>query len=332
LLAIDDGSTFLAMSSDAIVDMNGNAVVAVDSPAMQVHSYTEDATPPTLDSYSLNMSSASLLMTFSETVDAATVNPTALKMQGRANTTGEATGTSAYVYQITGGVKSTTDSTVVEVLFTHADMNNLRELSAVAASRESTFLSYSDLLVKDTNGKAVVPRSAGTGLQATEFTKDTIAPAIVQFSLDLTAATITISFSETVEAASIKPTKLTLQSAASVSTDSEPEPESEPESEGTSYTIVGATVSTSDSDTIVVTINTTDLNEIKRLSGLCTELDNCYLSATAEAGNDMNTNSLIAVPATNAMGAYGLARDTQGPILEEFTLNLDDGNISLTFD
>ena len=66
------------------------------------------------------------------------------------------------------------------------------------------------------NNNRVLPKVDGVNaLQVTLFTPDSISPSLAAFNLDLNADTLTLEFSETVNAASLNVTQITLQSEQS---------------------------------------------------------------------------------------------------------------------
>jgi len=311
-LAIGNSSAFLTMTEDAVKDMAGRKIEAITTPAKQVKTYTADTTPPYLVSYDLDMTTETLYLTFSETVDASSVDVTKLVFQGAANDTG---------YFLTGGAKSTIDSTFVNVTLTHPDATAIKQIVDVATSTATTYLSFASSLVSDTaaDANAVVVVRTDSAKQVRIFTRDSIEPEIAQFSLDLTSGLMLLSFTETVNASSVNVAKLTLHSSAALLP-------------ATSYPIVAGTVSSTDSDNITIALSVADQNEIKRLAGLCTGLSNCFLSATAATVNDMSANPLVAVPIATALLVKDFNEDAQHPTLSSFALNLNTGKVTLVFD
>ena len=83
-LAQSDGSTYLIHSWEAtnpmIRDMNQNTVVPITT-AQNVRVYTIDETTPSLESYDIDMTAEVLTLTFSETVDTATLDVTGITIQ-----------------------------------------------------------------------------------------------------------------------------------------------------------------------------------------------------------------------------------------------------------
>jgi hypothetical protein len=146
------------------------------------------------------------------------------------------------------------------------------------------------------------------------FTRDSTRPVIEQFSFDMTLGLLTMSFSETMNASSINHSKITLQSSL------------------VEHTLVNATVSITNDDTIEITLDSWNLNEVKRLSPLCTVADQCKMSVLDDFGSDMFSNGLKTLDPVEAIAAANITTDKEGPRLDSFSLNINSGIITLTFD
>ena len=69
-------NTYLAVESTTISDMNGNKIVAISiSNAQRATSHYPDSDLPVLVSYTLDLNTGILVLTFSETVNISTLNP-----------------------------------------------------------------------------------------------------------------------------------------------------------------------------------------------------------------------------------------------------------------
>ncbi|KAL5488649.1 hypothetical protein EMCRGX_G017625 [Ephydatia muelleri] len=78
-LATNINNTYISFTSNAIVDMNVNKVVAMPNIlALQASYVTPDTSPPQLVFFSLNLTSEVLSLTFNETVNASSLMPTTL--------------------------------------------------------------------------------------------------------------------------------------------------------------------------------------------------------------------------------------------------------------
>ena len=75
LLANDENTTYLSFVETAVKDTSKNRIEAIPSTdATKVNIYTNDTTPPELLSFNLDLNLGQLILRFSETVDASTLN------------------------------------------------------------------------------------------------------------------------------------------------------------------------------------------------------------------------------------------------------------------
>ena len=132
------------------------------------------------------------------------------------------------------------------------------------------------------NNNRVLSKVDGVNaLQVTLFTLDLISPSLAAFNLDLNADTLTLEFSETVNAASLNVTQITLQSEQSGIF-------------GQNYTFTATSQTSSpDSTTIIIDISRQDSNAIKFLTELAQDVQSTYVSLTAMAIQDMNFNPVV---------------------------------------
>jgi len=82
------------------------------------------------------------------------------------------------------------------------------------------------------------------------------------------------------------------------------------------------------SDSIVITISETDLNELKRSSNICIDTSSCLLSLTEGTVSDMNGNNIGNVV---EFGVDKYTPDTTRPQLKAVDVNLDLKVITLRF-
>ena len=81
-LAQNQNSTYLQFPETFVSDMSGNRIISQpNGMALQVDTYYEDVIGPVLLSYTLNLTSELLILTFDETVDISTLNITFLILQ-----------------------------------------------------------------------------------------------------------------------------------------------------------------------------------------------------------------------------------------------------------
>ena len=104
VLAVGTTTTFVSMNVGGAKDVSGNNVTAVGSESGLVStSFIQDTTRPALLSFTLSIDTGVMVLSFSETVNGSSFDPTELKLQSAAN--GTAAGVSALT--LTGGINAT---------------------------------------------------------------------------------------------------------------------------------------------------------------------------------------------------------------------------------
>jgi hypothetical protein len=169
--------------------------------------------------------------------------------------------------------------------------------------------------VNDTAGNQVTARAVDGALAVANYTADGVRPTIEKFDFDLASGALTLSFSETMNASSIDVTLLTLFAKSS--------------GESHNFTLEAAVVSSTNAENITVTLNVSDLNQVKRIPSLCTASTNCHLTAAELSASDMNGNRLLSA---RRISATEVEQDAQGSRLLGFILDLEAGTITAVFD
>jgi hypothetical protein len=245
------------------------------------------------------VASASIVLTFDETVDFSTYNASWITLQSKSNATDVS---NAYSTKLSGRFESVgeDDGTTISFTLLRDDANELKRLEALAASEASTFMTLSPAFVADMYGNPIVAVTLGDAKQVSSggFTADTTPPQLLRFTLDMDAGTITFIFDETVKGLSIQPDELTIRDT------------SDPALQTTNYTLTGAigqdgqvwektldvgTFPHDDTTEVVLTFTKTDLDEIKRLN-LCTRVaggNDCFIVHTEYFVKDMEANDIV---------------------------------------
>jgi hypothetical protein len=330
-LAIDSTSTFISVVTEGIYDytdytgVNGVVPIATSSP-LQVDVFTADGVDPELVAFGLNMTSGVLTLSYSETVDAVRVAPTSFSLQGGA------TGTGTRI-ALDGGEISSVDDTVTFITITHADMNLIKQDITIATSNDSTFLTFPSDAVRDTTGNRIVAVPVNNAIQASLFSPDVTSPEVVSYGLNMNSGVLTISFSETVNGSSVQVEHIAMQAVADV-TDDDESGSGDGSSSGDQPSSVRLTTSTPAlvfSDSIAITLSLADLNELKRVEGLCTGTDDTFMAMGSNCLVDMNTNSIVQVDNTAAMQASAVVVDETDPVLASAALDMNAKTLTLSF-
>ena len=311
-LAVSNYSTHISLSSTAILDMNAN-LLNFTEPKM-VSNYQEDTRSPILVRFDLDMDSNELILTFNETIWVDTLNITEITIQDSMELNSSDTVTFRTLQL---GVPLNEDDIVLVVSLQPEDTNYIKTFTNLATSENNTYISLSELGIKDTNGNPITSIGPENATRVFNFTADGTNPELVQFELDLTAEEIRFVFDETVRAASLDQTRITLYGA---------------EDGGEFYVLAGGSVwPLVDHTNITLRLETDDLNEIKRNENLTTSINNTFIAFDKFFLVDMNNNQIAPVTLPNASQALDFTADKVDPELDSFHLDLTLGVLYLTF-
>ena len=155
-------------------------------------------------------------------------------------------------------------------------------------------------------------------LQAMMVIPDTTGPTLLSFDLDLNSGLLTLHFTEPVTDLNAMPSAITLQSASNGT--------------ATSYTFTGGGLQSRVSPaSLEVMINVEDLNAVKALLDLATSAANTFLSFTSNITTDYAFNEAEPIASSNAVSVSRLIPDTTPPTLISFSLDMDAGELMLTY-
>ena len=316
-LAVSNDTTFITLTSFAIMDTNGNMLVPVSSGnATPVDNFVPDTTPPELLEFRLNMDEGSVTFTFSETVDCSSLDPTSLTILSYPGAQGQEQ------VPLTGGtVTNAQNSTSVRLLIDIDDLNELKRIREIATSTNNSYVTIAAGGILDMNENLVVAIDSDRALNASSFVADMTPPQLDVFHLDLNLGLLTLVFDETVEADSLMVMGITLQDNQ---TASDP---------ANTHTLANSEGSIADSTIINISLSFEDLNDIKRIRGLASLPDRSNTFITLENFTivDMNGNSLVAVLDGDAEMVTNFIVDTTPPRLVDYDFDLDSGLLTLTF-
>lgn len=163
-LAASKATTYLSLTSSAILDMNGNVVNEItSSAAQQVSTFTPDTKPVSLDSFDLDIDSGQLILSFSETIDVSTLSIGEWTFQNDVNKT--------ISYTLSDSVPEDGNRAAVTVDLSASDLNEIKRLSLCSA-RSNCFLSFGSSAVQDIVGEEIVAKPDGLAVSVGTFTKD----------------------------------------------------------------------------------------------------------------------------------------------------------------
>ena len=284
-LATSSDDTWIRNDLNAFHDMTGNLLPAIlDGAAIKVAQFVADVTPPLLWSFSFNMLSgsppASILLQFSETVNASSFLPQSITIQNSISSP-----TRSYTLSSSSSFTHVVDDTI-RVTLTTVDLQAIKDLSNIghagalgsglARGLSTTFISLSAGSVYDMAGNPAVAISSSRSLQAVAYTADITPPIISAFSLDMNLGILSLTFSKTVQTTSFNITAVALQN--------------NPVTPTIGYTLAATTTFTLNGVVLTITIGSNDLNSIKSNWPLASSLQTTSISASQNFVEDLASN------------------------------------------
>ena len=320
-LATSTSNTFLTFAGASVRDMVGVPIAQVSNGAgIAAHSVLTDTVRPTLVAYNMTMTTqptvVTLVLAFSETVDAATFVPSRIALQADASSGSQLLTLSA----ASNVTQSAGEPTKIVLTLTAEDVESIRNRTSLVRTKPATYLVAQDDAVRDASGLALVAVPGSAAMPVSAYNVDFVQPEVVGFDLDLNLNRVVLRFSETVTLASLQTTYITLQNSASNPTSSLTlGGSSQPAQHGANNSVV--VVSLLDSDVQIITADTS----------LATNASSTFLSLAASAIKDVAENRAKAIPAASAVQVQTYIVDATRPALISFVLEMNTGNLTLTF-
>lgn len=306
-----DGNTYLSISAAAINDTSFNPVVEIPpSNAIRVTNITLDTTSPKLLSFTFNLDSEQMILTFSETVDISTLMLDQFTVLGEPRSEN---------YTLTEGSTPSENDVIVIIQLGVRDVNNIKRNLNIAVDVSSTLLYLETSAIRDMNANQL---NFSQALQVQTFFADTRSPFLVSFELDLNTNVLILTFNETIRIQTLKITAVTIQDSSTLNF-----------SDTTTYrNLQDADTLTSDDTVLPIQLQPLDINYIKTFTNLATSVSNTFISLTNMTITDMNENPLSPVPFDSALQVSNFTADTTDLIMHAFYLNLTAETITLIFD
>ena len=305
-------NTYLAVSADAIVDMQGNYLQPLlTSDPLMVSSIISDTKATSLLSFTFNLNTGVLSLTFDDVVVASSLRPSSLVLQDQS--------TRSTSYRLSDSSYTVSpDGYMIDIVLILLDLNAVKANTALATNINNTYVTIEADLLRDANWLDLVPITDDNGVRASIFYTDRTQPQLTGFNFDLDSGNLTLSFSETVQGQSLSVSGITLHSSRDISS--------------TNYTLRPSSLSYSQNTAeVVVTLSASDLDRIKLLPNLFTDLSNSYLSIANNTILDMSNVPSVSTPHSISFGANLLILDTTRPTLLAYDIDLNTGILKLTF-
>ena len=174
--AKDENTTYISIRSSVIKDMafDANPVSAVASLALLSDNYVAGATAPTLKSFSLDLSTNQLLLTFDEPIDESSLNFSKFQLH---------TVSKSFSLTLTKrSIQSRVDSTVLDVSVSDADVASIKLSDSFIARANETFNTFALGALSDLGGVEIRPIISK---EASSVVTDTTLLSLVEFSIDM---------------------------------------------------------------------------------------------------------------------------------------------------
>jgi hypothetical protein len=285
-LCTSSQNCYITVTQLLIRDLSGTGNNPInDGSAIAVRVFTEDITPPRLSAWALDMNSGVMELYFSETVDVSIFRYDLFTLQGRAPTD---------MYSLNSSVSLSGPAADVIIQLSNDDLNGIKTFPEIGSSLNDTFLSVGDSAVVDMNGNRMAPISSSHAVIVTSLIPDFTRPVLVSFSLDIGSGVLTLTFSETVAAATFNFSAITLFNGQSSMVNG-----SLLNQPTASYRLTGGSWSPFPSAVIQVQLTQEDLSAINAMNNLGTSVDNTYITATSRSIFDTAYNPLVPIALTD---------------------------------
>lgn len=315
-VATNELNTYISIGRGTVTDQATPPNRAQEISNARVTEFTEDVVAPQVVNFTLNLDTNSMTLIFSEPVVLSSFAPTLLTISSEVSLSPE-----VISYNLTGGrIHSThqvTASRSVSFFLAQADIIYLKTTQGIATDRSNAYLSALAGLAQDTN---LNPSTSLLPISASSFMRDNSAAQVVSFDLDMDRGLLTVYFNDVINAASFNGSAITLQNA----------PTRVPME---SYTIRNVTLLSTDSGfTVTVQFSMTDVNGIKLIRSLCVSASSCFMTTAALLAVDVYSVPTTSIPNGHAVVVTQFTSDVTPPQIFSWELNMDEGQIYMTFD
>ena len=315
LIATTENNTFLSAQTGFVMDTNNITSEAIRSTsAMRVSRFIPDTSAINFLSFTLDMNTGGMNLTFDDAVSISTFQASAISLQSAQSRVG-----SDLVSLTLSSLGSLISGFQIAVYISTSDLNRIKQVRLTATRLEDTFITVMASVVDDAFGVDCIAITDGKAIPVSMYFPDVTNPNLDSFVLDVNQGLLILAFSETVDIFTFNISEVSLQS--------------QQDSSSVSYQLHTAdNVFPSDAHyTFSLLLNNEDINYIKRNINLGTNISNTFLSITSSAVVDMNINRVEAISRNNASQAFSVVPDITSPVLESFDLDMDGGVMTLRF-
>jgi len=355
-IATDGNDTYITITNRLFTDMSPgpkpNMVKAASNMQLSASGgvFTPDNVAPELERFTLDLDKATLLLTFSETVDKSSLDVSRFTFRNTDLSTFDSSyqlvdsALSEFVASLTpngtivfdGAVPHDNDYVVV-VKLGRADINALSVKTKLATAPSNTYLAVAPGAIVDMNKNPCAPVTAP--IQAYKVLDDNTAVKLLDFDVDMDAGQVYMRFSEAVDVATLDTNVITVTNGKNAAYQSYQSHTLT--AKHTSY-VVNAVPSSGPSHStsangaeIVLSLGRKDANKIKQLSTTAVSAGSFMLvfgNQNRPMIKDMHGNFVELWPEYEAKTATLFTADSSAPELLNYDIDLDKGELYLDFD
>jgi len=306
----DIDTSFISVTSLFISDMSGVGLAPVSG--LKASAFNNNQGKPSLNSFSFNLNSKLLTLTFSETVDPSTLtiaSRIALQQSGSALGPG--------IYALTAFFsKSTSLSTIVTITLVDSDIDMLK-IGRIALTDATTWLTIqADSITNIAGNGNIGAVDDANAILVNGYVGWSTPPTLASFNLNVGTSTLTLTFSEPVYVNTLTVAGISLSNAGSGAS--------------VTRTLNAGLSSSTSSDGRIVSIVLTgdDSNAVKDQDGFAKDKATTYLSIDPSAIMDITGLSVVAA----TLQVTTFTPDGVAPVLVGFSLNANHRHtLTLTF-
>ena len=315
-LAVYPNNTYIAFSDELVTDLAHEprpVVEVTQSSAVEALNVTRDLDPPTVTTFSLDLTEDRLYVTFSEPIQPSTLQNLSYFMLH--NRSEEPTINKT----LSGGTVLTNQSgvMVIEIQLLQEDVTRLKLNELLGTGINNTFLSIAEGAIEDVQGNAIGNISR---IQASLFVADATRPQLLSFSINMDNGQMNMSFDDVMLASTFNPTAIRIQNAEELTNN-----------RAVTLTDNTALLSQDNGYVMTVQISGIDLFQIKSTTGLATNASNTYMTIQAFAIDDVDRVDLLAITDGKALRVATYIPDQSPPELVRFDFDHNLGIVNLTF-
>lgn len=324
---VNSSNTFLIVEPYLAVDTSEaqNRYQGLDATifhARSVSNLTADSTPPDLVSATLDLTSRTLTLIFTEIIDVNSIVMSEIFLQSSQTITST---TEWFQLKSTNLLLSSQDTDMV-VFDLDGIFTQLKSFVTLGRSLEATFIAYTYRFLLDQHGNNVIEIPNNRARRVDAFIPDFDSPSLIEWKIDMGVNKLILYFTEPINELTFNLTALILQSQPL----------------GNRATIMQRLSPSSNilriGNDLEISLSTYDANQIKRHGTLCTHPLSCFIYFDPFIGYDLDTISMDGETLSNeivllplGLPSTSFAVDRISPLLEKYDVDLNIGKIILHF-